>query len=210
MVAKKPNYTLSQALQDVAGIRNYLGTPFTDLQYYGDQTADPAAPGAGGGLYSLAGGYMKFISSSDSNPYDTGTLTQWVTSQLTFNTGSGQQMVPLTFSLSPGTYHFKLHIAGTTGAAAGNATVNFVGPSASMVSTSAIWVVGQNVITRTTTSFSGAITSTGLASGAITCWVKGIMTLTAAGTFYPQGTGASADTWGALVGSHLTIQPITG
>jgi hypothetical protein len=208
MVAKKPNYSLSQALIDVATIRNQLATPMTVPQYYGDQSADTVAPGAGTGLYSLTGN-MKYVSWLDSNNYDMGTLTQWLPSQLTFNTGSGQQMVPLTFNLGIGTYHFKLHIAGTTGAAAGNATVNFVGPSASMVSISAIWVVGQNAITRTTTSFAGAITSTGLASGPVTCWVKGMMTITAAGTFYPQGTGASADTWGALVGSHLTIQPVT-
>jgi hypothetical protein len=209
MVAKKPNYSLSQALTDIATIRNQLGTPINVPQYYADQSADTVAPGAGTGLYSLTGN-MKYVSWLDGNNYDTGTLTQWLPSQQTFNTGSGQAMTPLTFNLGIGTYHFKMHVPGTTGAAAGNATINFIGPSASMVAISAIWIVQQAVITRTTTSFAGAITSTGLTSGTITCWIKGMMTITAAGSFYPQGVGASADTWGALIGTHLTIQPVTG
>jgi hypothetical protein len=209
MVAKKPtNYSLTQAMTDIAGLRNQLGTPYINPIYLADQIADPSDPGAGSTVYSLTGN-LKYTSWVDGNNYDTGRYTQITTSQQTYNTGSGQAMTGLSFNVGIGTYCFSLYAPGTTGAAAGNATINFLGPSSSVVAITALWAIQQSFIIRGTTSFAGALTSTGLTSGAIACWAWGTFTTTAAGNFQPQGTGASADTWATLVGTTLSIFPVT-
>jgi hypothetical protein len=115
MVAKKPtNYSLQQAMTDVANLRLQLGTPMPSPQYYADQTSgDIAAPGAGGAWYSLGGGYFKFISSNDGAAYDTGCQSQWNTSPITV--GSTTPTLLFTFNVGAGIYRIQGILSCTNG-----------------------------------------------------------------------------------------------
>lgn len=143
----------------------------------------------------------------DGNSYGFGWNTLFTTNNQTYNTGGGQAITGLSFPLVAGnTYRFRLFMPAQTGASSNNATVNFLGPAASFVAISALWVVGSTgVVARTATSFAGALTSSGLTVGGMICWVQGIAVVTGNGNLVPQGTGASAQTWASNAGTIMEV-----
>jgi hypothetical protein len=187
------------------------GTPIaflTGALHLNIPTISPVASALGPRLYGVSGAHVNVIA-DDGNTYDVERLTQFTTVPQPFNVAGGVVFPGLSVPLGVGTYRVHMVVPATTAAAAGNATINFLGPAVSLCALTAIWTVGTSVVGRDSTTLGGALTSPGLAAGGILCVIDGIITTTATGNLVPQGTGSVADPWTADAGVILEVMPVT-
>jgi hypothetical protein len=179
----------------------------------GNIGAVPATPPQNSAALYGNTGYVKFISSQDSNAYVGGFLLGHTTSEQDISSTNQNGITNLSVNVADGiTYYFRANLAvkglstndaylsmgGTTTATSFRASITYLG-------------TGQNVVVQQTTLGS----NTGLNSNALVngdfydVVIEGYLVATANGTLQVEGAAsANATSYGVLAGSTLFVSPI--
>lgn len=217
-------YTLDQAQKDIANLRGQIThlLAFAQLlnvevdgnvDYKGSAT--PAAPAAGFateyGNNATGKTHMKYVS-DDGGDYAMGRITANAAGQ-TVSATTFTALTGLTVPVWNGTqYHFRVMLHMHPDVAAGQWSVEMLGPSASGINYNFGFFMNSGTIGLNNNNTAFATSFSGPATNVITqTWVmmEGVFTATASGNLSVSGkTSNAADTWTLYSGSTISVYPI--
>jgi hypothetical protein len=186
-------------------------TAASDLKLGGRSAPSNTASFAKGYADNASGkSHVKYVS-DDGVSYATGRVTARAAGQ-TVSSTSMVDLTGLSVSVGIGTYKFRLKIALTANASAGQWGIQLVAPTTSDVNYEFRWTSAAGVsalnVNRTTFSAQQSGPNPSVA-GAYWAEVEGTFTTTAAGTFKAQGlTTIGADTWTMYTSATLEAWPL--